>query len=178
MFFPLFLLPSQLDSLRGDPQVINHRHMIAGLALDLGIKDQEIIQTIYPDDRIYVTAKEAVRSHLSIFGLPTFRNARKYLHQDLATLPFLQECQGHIDAITPVTGVNGVSRVSGWAYDINAAEVPEDIFMIDAQHKVVGVGLTGLPRANVKGALALSGFDGYVFGDTNNVRLMCASPQK
>jgi hypothetical protein len=182
IFFPLFLLPSQFDALRGNPQLINHRHMIAGLALDLGINDPEIIQTIYPDDRIYATSKEAVRSHLSIFGLSTFRNARRYLEQDAATLPFLHECQGYIDAISSVKGVNGVSRVSGWAYDRSAAQVPEEVFMVDVQNKIVGVALTGTSRMDVESPVnrkaSLSGFDGYVFGDAKNVRLNCASPQK
>jgi hypothetical protein len=153
IFIPLFLLPSQLDALRGDPQLINHRHMIAGLALDLGINDHEIIQTIYPYYEIYIIAKEAVRSHLSIFGVSTFRNARRCLQQDATTIP-LHECQGYIEAINPVKDVNGVPRASGWAYDRNASQVPQEVFMVDTQNKVVGLALTEIPRMDVESALS------------------------
>src|SRR5208337_2593914 len=135
------------------------------LALDLGVNDKEAIRTIYPDDRIYVTANEAKRRHLSIFGLPVFRNARRYLGEQAATLP-LYECQSH------------VSRVEGWAFDGMSEQVPQEVFLVDSNYKVVGVGLTGFPRTDVAQVVnrkaSFSGFDAYVFGDMNNIRPMCA----
>ena len=176
--FPLLLLPSQLDSIRGDASVIKHQRLIAALALDLGVNDKETIRAIYPDNRIYVTANEANRRHLSVFGLPTFRNARGYLKQEANTLP-LHQCQGHIDAIVPLNGQDGVSRMRGWAFDEIPGRVPQEVFLVDENDKVVGVGFTGAARTDVAQAVnrkaGLSGFDGYVFGGVNNVRLLCTS---
>ena len=150
--------------------------MIAALALDLGVNDKEAIRKIFPDDRIYAAASEAKRLHLSIFELPVFRNAKRYLGEQAERLP-LHGCQGHIDTIVLVNGVDNVSRVEGWAFDETTERVPQEVFFVDSNDKVVGVGLTGFPRADVAQAVnpkaSLSGFDAYVFGDTNKIRPMC-----
>jgi hypothetical protein len=176
LLFPLLLLPSQLDSIRGDPSVIKHQHLVAALALDLGVNDKETIRAIYPVGRIYGFANEASRRHLSVFGLPTFRNARGYLKQEADTLP-LRQCRGHIDAIVPLNGQDGVSRMRGWAFDEVPGRVPQEVFLVKENDKIVAVGLTGSPRADVEQAVnrkaGLSGFDGYLFGGVNNVRLLC-----
>ena len=202
---PLLLLPSQLDSVRVDPTVANHQRMIAALALDLGIKDRESIASIYPWDTkfdiINNTAALAGRRHLSVFSLPTLRNAQRYLHQPADTLP-LRECQSHIDTITSMGGAVGVSRISGWAFDAEQGRVPTEVFFVDSGNNVVGTGLTGMPHADAgsinqsraslnplaltPGPLGsglvrglhfyygpLAGFDGYLFGEKKNVRVFC-----
>jgi len=146
--FPLLFIPSQLDSIYGNASLTIHQHMIAALALDLGVNDKEAIRKIFPDDRIYAAASEAKRLHLSIFELPVFRNAKRYLGEQAERLP-LHGCQGHIDTIVLVNGVDNVSRVEGWAFDETTERVPQEVFFVDSNDKVVGVGLTGFPRADV-----------------------------
>jgi hypothetical protein len=150
--------------------------MIAALALDLGVRDRQVISTIYPDDRIYATASEAKRRGLSVFSVPTLKNAREYLHQS-ADAVALRECQGHIDKSTAVGGDGTISRVGGWAFDAEEVRVPEEVFLVDAGNNVVGVGLTGFPRPDVARIInqkaGFAGFDGYLFGGGKNIRLEC-----
>jgi hypothetical protein len=91
----------------------------------------------------------------------------------------LHECRGYIDTIVAVGGVSDAFRVAGWAFDETAGHVPQEIFLLDANDKVVGVGMTGLPRADVAQVINreanFSGFDGYILGDANNIRLVCAN---
>jgi hypothetical protein len=170
---PLLLLPSQLEVLRSDPAITKHRRMVAALAL--GVRDTAAVGEIYPFDSIYSIASEAKRLGLSIFSLPNLVNAQKYLHQP-AKETALSPCRGELDR-RAVTDDAGVSAIGGWAFDGEAGRVPGEVILVDSDNRVVGVGLTGLPRPDLARSVGenvgIAGFDGYLFDGKGSIRFEC-----
>lgn len=163
---PLAFLPSQLVAW-GDvgPKLARARRH-AALALNLGIRDTQIIGNIYAVDSpgFESIVADARSQNLSVFGLPDMVRARRCIGLPARDLG-LVECAGHVDGRKPIGGDPAVLRVFGWAFDSTNGRVPALVYFADEHGTVIGAAFSGLPRpdlADIPAMAKSAGFEGYV----------------
>lgn len=148
---------------------------LAGLSLQLNIKDKDIVKNIYPDEKaLYDNVEKTKDSKISIFNQkpqPTF-----YLYKNAALFD-LKKCAGTISSKVELQDELNVYRVDGWAYNNKLNKRPKQVFFVKENDIIIGIANTGAKNRNAKiiiGKRALySGFHGYVFDDPNKVTIYC-----
>lgn len=157
----------QLGAMQPDYAKVFQQKM-AALALDLQVKDEKQIKTIFPDPRrALVIAKEASARNLSIFGDYPFRDIREQLGLTVQQQP-LPVCQGHLDAAEEIDGEGRLIHVYGWMFNVAGKNYPDVIRFLGSQGKVVGYGLTGQPRPDLRAIdkkAFRAGFQGYLLAN-------------
>ena len=138
---------------------------ISALALELNIKDNSQLKSIYPDPaRVMELAQVLITNNQSVFGEPTINQSKYYLGKKLDTSSF-QHCLGNVDTSSNVTGDSKMRILVGWIYDKGRADTPLKVLSLDSTDTVTGYGLTGMLRSDVSVAISAhaqySGFKMY-----------------
>ncbi|GEO38398.1 hypothetical protein SAE02_25460 [Skermanella aerolata] len=144
----------------------------AGIAIILGVKDDEALKHIFPNPSIPWQARDFLRQkRLSMFSEPFVEwyglNIRDKFH-----LAPKSRCQGVIDSFDVIVSSGSGTlrthgRVKGWAWDRESASVAQIIVIADERDVIVGLGLSGHWRPDVSKTLptiksARVGWQGYV----------------
>lgn len=165
MLVPLLLLPQQFKAVRSQQDTLFERE-VAALALELGIKDQQQISSIFPSaDWALSLAKKPSELDLSIFGHPLIKNANQLIGKFEKTRSLVQ-CQGSLDEISGIEDHGRYVRVRGWLFQSNAKKRPSLIHLFNGVGRIMGYALTGQQRPDVEPAInpevTESGFKGYL----------------
>lgn len=125
-----------------NPNIYFERH-IAALAMELDVHDHQQLNTIFhTPERLSDIAKYARENNISIFGHPSIKDLKEMLkntYQHSSTYA----CLGNLDTISIIPADPNFLKINGWLYDKNTNQVPEKIFILDKNSRVVGFALTG-----------------------------------
>ena len=167
LIFLVLMLPHQLKALRSKHDLLFERN-VAALAIELGVKDQVQIGSVYPSAEAALSmAQVPIERNLSVFGLPPFVDLRERIgsRSESGAVP-ANECRGHLDEIQLVPEDQHFLRVRGWLSDSAGHISSEPLSIVDDTGKIVGFALAGQPRPDVAitaGESARdSGFKGYL----------------
>ena len=153
LIIPASLVSVQLKAVAQDRVVLTDR-LFSVLALELGIRDDEQIRKIFPwNDRgpdypwlnwALSIAKTTTEKDLSIFGNSLIRDAEKSLgtfnrHHGI-------ECIGGVEAVNKISGETRFDRLSLWLMDPYSGRTPGAFYVLNAERKVIGYGVSGYPR--------------------------------
>jgi hypothetical protein len=170
--FPMIF--QQLSALQPKYKVLSNRKT-AALALELHVKDEEQIKSVFPVPQTALAlAEKASIQNLSVFGEYPFRDAREQLGVSVqqSNLP---ACQGSLDAVAEIDGDVRFVHVYGWIFDPVRKDSPDMIRFLGNQGNVVGYALTGKPRPDVAKAIdkraLLAGYQGYLLADQMGKKL-------
>lgn len=164
LLIPLSVLPTQIEALPTQQDTL-FEGWLAVLALELGIRDQQQISFVSsPSAELHKVTEIAVAKNLSVFNHPIIKNVRQLMGKTVNPhTPY--QCQGSIDSIASIKGVNQYKRISGWIYQADNKTPPEIIHIL-SNHHVIGYALSGSARADVKIAVAPeahhAGYKGYL----------------
>lgn len=157
----------QLPALQSQADT-NYERMIAALALELRVKDQQQVAHVYPSvDRALTISEVPAEQNLSIFNHPAIRDIRESIGMHI---PLEQnsgtQCIGHLDAVEHIPGESRFVRIRGWMFNSSQGRVPEVIDVTDSSGTVVGYAIVGQHRPDVANAIddsaKHSGFKGYL----------------
>lgn len=162
----VLMLPQQLTALSSRISILQER-CVAALALELNVADRRQIMAAYPfPDWVISFAHKPSGLNLSIFGLPPIKDARERLGAPAPTRSQTHSNIGSIDAMYLIPGEPDFIGVRGWFFDREAKRAPEMVDFVNQDGLIVGMALTGQPRADVAGTIdpqaAESGFKGYL----------------
>jgi hypothetical protein len=165
MFVPILLFPHQLNATHSKQSELFDRY-IAALSLELGIKDQSQISSIFPSaDWALSIAKRPAEKNWSIFGNPLIKDANEIIGQPVSSRSRIQ-CQGGIDEISIISGHKRYVKVGGWIFQKKENRRPKILHFYNKKGKVIGYALTGQPRKDLKKTISSnafrSGFKGYL----------------
>lgn len=163
LFF--LVIPRQFTALLPDGEK-QFQRKVAALALELRIKDQAQIGTVYPSvESALAFTKTPVERNLSIFGQAPIKNVRDRIGTT-AAIGMPPTCRGYIDQVSAIAGEGNYVSIEGWIFDEKSHSTPASLQILDEQNTVIGYALTGRPRLDVAAAInkkaELSGFKGYV----------------
>lgn len=166
LVIPLALLHWQLLTLIPATHLFGHK--VAALAVQMGVRDSDYIGRVYFNDRIiFGMADQAKREHLSIFDDAPYRayaeHAGKPIERPTAA------CKGYLDEAKVLTRQDGAYRILGWLTKADDFATPAFLLVADADGRVIGSALTGIPRPDVAQVIdpkaGQSGFVGYLAGE-------------
>lgn len=122
-----------------------YRKLLAGLALRSHVYDDEYIGILYPFPvRLRDVASRAEAMRISIFApdQPDYETLPSHVSAE-------KRCLGAIEKITPTTTANMLAA-RGWAFDPATHEYIRVVVFTDADGTVLGSGLTGDPRLDLR----------------------------
>lgn len=163
----VLMLPYQLKALRSKHDLLFERN-VAALALELGVKDQVQIGSVFPSaEAALLMAQVPVERNLSVFGLPPFVDLRERIGSPSESgVISTRECRGHLDEIQLVPEDQHFLRVRGWLSDSAGHTPSEPLSIVDDTGEIVGFALSGQSRPDVAAAVnkaaKKSGFKGYL----------------
>lgn len=163
----MLMLAQQSKALHPQFHRISDRN-VAGLALELGVRDEEKLNDVYPSPDVLIPlAENASRENLAIFGAYPWRDLRQTMGT-IATHSHLPGCIGSVDTATIVHTDSDYLRISGWLIN-NERIVPELIAITNTGGQIAGYALSGIPRPDVTDTIehysGRAGFQGYVRKD-------------
>lgn len=172
------LIPSQLGALSGEDNR-DFDKKVAALSLELGVKDQKQIRTIFPSaEWALQIAKAPAERNLSVFGIAPIKDAAEMLGKSFETLPD-KVCQGALDEVSAIVDSDKYMSVRGWLFAGEEYAVPSAVYIFNRQHILVGYALTGQHRPDVASAIHIeakrSGFLGYLMKDSAGDALFLAT---
>jgi hypothetical protein len=170
--FAIIFIPYQQIALNGRSKFLFYRD-VAGLALELGIKDGLIIKSVYPrPENIYPVAESVVERNLSAFGRYPWKDLRQQFDQS-RNMTSDVKCGFEVEQYTVIDEEKSYLRVQGWMVDSVSRTVPERIWFMDRNHHAIGVALTGEQRKDLAellgGYAEAAGFLGYIKADVNQL---------
>jgi hypothetical protein len=142
------------------------RKNAAALALELGVKDHDMVRniTINTQNAIDVSEKASAQN-LAIFGLHPFVDLRKQLGE----LALDAACLGSLDRKEAIVGDARFVRVYGWFFDKALGKTPKIIRFLNEEGRIVGIALTGQQRLDVANAIdpkaIRAGYLGYIYAN-------------
>ena len=176
----VFMLPQQLMALESKVESLYERNM-AGLALELGIKDQAQIGHVFASaDRTLEMAEKPIQRNYSIFGMEPYKDLRQKVGRALNEEGLhVKECKGFLDSVEPVDNDIKFVKVKGWLWSEGEIGENDLIEINDVDNKIVGYGLTGQYRSDVvqkinKNAVE-AGFKAYLLADSQGEMLVFKS---
>jgi hypothetical protein len=87
---------------------------VAALALDLGVRDDDQVgRVVYNTDVAIQISEKAAKADLSVFRLPSIRNARQVINRPGGALP-AAACSGALTEVDAVARDPRYQRVTGW----------------------------------------------------------------
>jgi len=172
----LFLFP-QFKALRADSSVFEKK--VSALSLELGIKDQLQTSNIYPDvNHLLSVSKFAIEQNISVFNNPLIKDVRELIGKTEANYS-TSECLGSVDVIGQIKGKESYVSIEGWLFDNNSKSTPEYLHILNENYQIIGYGLVGKSRADVKIAIGtkaeFSGFKGYFLLDKVDKKIILKS---
>ena len=165
IFVPILLFPHQLKAVHSKQAKLFDRY-IAALSLELGINDQSQILSIFPSAEWALSiAKRPAEKNWSIFGDPLIKDANELIGQSILSKSSMQ-CQGGIDEIAIIPDQHRYVKVRGWIFQNKKKRSPKVLHFYNKEGKIIGYGLTGQPRKDLKKTISSeafqSGFKGYL----------------
>jgi len=146
-------------------------HEMAGLALELDIRDEAQINAIYEmSDGLINVANIASLYDLTMFGMSPWHNLRELPGRaSVSNLPAPQQlpaCLGHIDKVSRIPGESRFYSIEGWMVDPLSQTAAGLIEAQTIDGIVSGFGLSGYSRPDVAAAINVeaiqSGFKAYL----------------
>jgi len=170
LFFVIFislLLPTQIQSIKQNDQVFEHR--LSALSLNLGLQDDDQVRKIFSSpDFLYGIAPRYIVTNSGIFGTKFFLESRTGGKIQPEAFSLLK-CEVRVDKIYPQSG-DGSLKVFGWAYVSKMKQGLGDFLVIDADRTIVGAGLSGVSRPDVDSYLGLNNSEaGFAFYATKPI---------
>ncbi len=167
------LLFSNQKSAIKTPYNINFSRMMAAVALEMGVKDEKQTFAVYPNNWVSDSAPSWREKDLTIFNHPLIKDVNKIIGTKLDEELPQENCLGHTDEILKIEGDSNYFAVTGWIYNSSAKEAPQKIFVLNDKNEIIGYGLTGALRKDVKEALherkaRTSGFKIYFLNNKAN----------
>lgn len=152
---------------------------LAGLALELGVRDQAVISKVFPSvDYVMGISELAKKQSLSIFGNYPLNGLSESLGQSIEE-PSASDCIGYLDSTYEIESDQGYLNLNGWFFDRYSRDVPKLLTFANEQGIIIGAGLTGDPRPDVGEAVNLSafnsGFSGYILRQANRSKITAIS---
>lgn len=146
-------------------------HKMAGLALELDIRDEVQINAIYEmSDGLLTVANIASLYDLTMFGMAPWQNLRELPgSRRSGNVPAPQQlptCLGHIDLVSRIPGESRFYSVEGWMLDPLSQSAAGLIEAQTIDGIVSGFGLSGYSRPDVAAAINVealqTGFKAYL----------------
>lgn len=178
----LLMLPQQLKALASKKDVLFERN-IAALALELGVRDQTQIGSIFPSaDWAQSISVVPIARNLSIFGVFPIKDSSEIVGYTISeTSQPDHQCQGAIDEVQSVEGDGRYLRIRGWFFDPVKKRSAKSVRLVDGDGVVQGIVLTGQSRPDVAHAIdpaaGVAGFKGYVHADAQGKTLFLRDPE-
>ncbi|WP_275628310.1 hypothetical protein [Pseudomonas sp. 273] len=180
LFFLLGFLPAQWHAFKigsTEPQA----RMLAALALEMGVEDNDTIQHIYPSYQQAVAfSEEARRLNESIFANDAIKDVGQSIGHTLDTHG-TSVCQGSIEHLVEINGTPEYRRIEGRLFSPDAGQSPRKVWIVDSQGLIAGYALANTPRPYLAKLLNHHedwGFTGYVkaSASTGPLRLQGENP--
>lgn len=165
---PILFLYQQTKAFK---DVNNSDKLLASLALELSINDEEYTKRVFPfTDWLHEIVKEPKNKNLSIFGEESIKGIAEKVSTKLETIPEANLI-GSLDAVNILSKDMHFYRVRGWLYDKQAEGIPKNAFIVNDSKEIIGYLLTGFERNDVAKAIddkaKYSGFYGYLTKNFN-----------
>ena len=139
---------------------------VAGLALELGVKDKQVVQSVYPaPEHIFAIAQQAAQHNLSVFGQYPWVDLAGRLGRVENVEQKNDSCLFKLENLSGVAEDNQFVRAHGWVLDPKNEPVPDLVTFFNNKNQVIGFALTGLTRQGATAAELVSlhaGFMGYL----------------
>jgi len=161
------LAPQQWQALRSQREMQFERQL-AALAIELGVRDQLQIGTVYPSaDGALALAEVPVKQGLSLFGRAPLAGLRARLGQaDSHSERPVSACRGALDETLGMSTDARFLQVRGWFFDPAGRNRAEVLDLVDERGHLVGFAATGQHRGDVAQAVdktaGRAGFKGYL----------------
>ncbi len=147
MIVPLLLVPYQMNALKATSDR-NYNRLLAGLAMEMGVRDSTQIMNIFPWlDVGFILAERPRQMNLSFFGNPLVADTHEKIGQDFRPSAF-GLCKGNLDSTVAIPEDSEYVKVTGWISSNASGKQPESVAFVDTSNRLVGYGLT---RAAVTG---------------------------
>lgn len=137
----------------GDAQLLATRQgiQLASSAIVGGIDDDDALKGIYPDPKFIRDLLPFIRqTHVTDFADPPPATVGAPFTRAIAPK---DACRGAFDSLTPAHDGGKAWRAIGWGWDLQGHRAPPDVVLVDDTGRVLGVGLSGLERDDVKKAV-------------------------
>jgi len=119
------------------------------MAIQLNVRDDEYISGLFPDPALPLKGYHFLwQQGLSLAGPDPFRNAGRQLMSSHSVAP-PDSCMGAVDS---QSAIGGMEIATGWAWDRATRREPVGILFADSPGIIVGAGVAGLPRPDVRAA--------------------------
>jgi hypothetical protein len=143
---------------------------VAMLALEMDVRDEPQINTIYVMDQGLISTAEVASAYdVGIFADYPWHNLREQVSRR-TTVQTGGQCVGHLDQVSTIAAEPGFVRIDGWLFSASHNRAPLLIRLVSATGTTAGFALTGQPRPDVRDAVNkeayLSGFRGYLTIDS------------
>lgn len=142
---------------------------LAVLALEMQVRDEHAIGTVFPSvDYALSIATQATDIGTSVFDAYPFHGIAEAQGQmiDVINAP---ACIGSLDEEIIVDGSKNHLRLRGWIFDPVSKRSPKLITFTNEDGVIIGSGLSGQPRPDVRKAIHskafTAGFGGYINND-------------
>ncbi|MBB1077547.1 hypothetical protein HUU62_24390 [Rhodoferax sp. 4810] len=172
----VLMLASQIKALKPMNNQLSER-AVAALALDMDIKDDQFIGSVYPasaSENALNIARAAVQGHYSIFGVYPYSDLKRQVGAPFGPLS-PTKCIGNLDFIEPIESVTDYVRVNGWIYSATTEKIPTLVRILNKSGQIAGFALTGTPRPDVADVISskarFSGFRGYLRSDATGAQI-------
>jgi len=128
-------------------------------------------------DWIIAMAQEPIHRNLSIFDHDDIKDVSLKMGQTIHTLP-TNNLIGHIDEIASIQEDPNALKFRGWIFDQKLQQIPNKLFVVNQNNKIIGYVLVGYSRNDVGESIhkkvLKSGYMGYCFKAdiTDNIYLV------
>lgn len=157
LFFPLVLLPTQLNALNSQANDQLEKKT-AALALALSVKDSVQIRKVsqFPD-QLFSLADKATSKNISIFGQEPYKDLKKMLKQ--LESPANEFCLGSINPPQKIAD-NQYLALNGWIGQPQTNSAPSFIHILNGHNQIIGYAFTTAVKSPDNPQLSL--FKGYI----------------
>lgn len=160
----LLMFSRQITALRTNDSELFER-MVAALALELRINDEEQIATVYPSSATALALTEQpVKRNLSIFGLAPIKDAALAIGT-LETSNITLSCKGSIEEVSSITSEGRYAKINGWLNSKDHSSAPTSVHLVNGQGTIIGYAIADQIESAVRPGADSSEFKGYVLSD-------------
>jgi hypothetical protein len=126
--------------------------VLLGTSAVLGdVEDKDALQALFPfEGRVHELVPYLRAQHISLFAEPPAAVVGAPLAQPLAPAG---ACVGSFDVLQPSPQADGAWRATGWGWDSRAGKPFHRLALVDGSGRVVGIGVSGLLRPDVRRAV-------------------------